>query len=382
MRRLYSAIVAVLVAATASAQVSVEAATPKEQLKFNNEVKTETQKPGFMSEAQRRGERAAIRKERNTIEFNAGLNGSFSHFNENWRAVNGNTNSITAIANILFTHSFKKNLFTLDNKVTGKIGYTVKGLARGAENDLTKSQDEWYISTAPAYKMSKDWNFGAIVSLRSQFANGFNDKDKITSQFFSPAYFNVSVGFTYVCPKEKFPIKINLSPISMNSTFVTSDRVKEFFYNEKAFTNAEGAAVSYAEYLANPQALSAANRNVAYAYGLTLANGSARYEGGSSIQIDFDRTFGKKGIFRYRTTLYSFYGWINEVMQQTGKNYKDLNLEHLAPNVRWENTIDIKATKYFSTQFYFQMYYNKAQCPSVQTQIILGVGLSYTFKNK
>ena len=202
MRRLYSAIVAVLVAATASAQVSVEAATPKEQLKFNNEVKTETQKPGFMSEAQRRGERAAIRKERNTIEFNAGLNGSFSHFNENWRAVNGNTNSITAIANILFTHSFKKNLFTLDNKVTGKIGYTVKGLARGAENDLTKSQDEWYISTAPAYKMSKDWNFGAIVSLRSQFANGFNDKDKITSQFFSPAYFNVSVGFTYVCPKE------------------------------------------------------------------------------------------------------------------------------------------------------------------------------------
>lgn len=382
MRRLYSAIVAVLVAATASAQVSVEAATPKEQLKFNNEVKTETQKPGFMSEAQRRGERAAIRKERNTIEFNAGLNGSFSHFNENWRAVNGNTNSITAIANILFTHSFKKNLFTLDNKVTGKIGYTVKGLARGAENDLTKSQDEWYISTAPAYKMSKDWNFGAIVSLRSQFANGFNDKDKITSQFFSPAYFNVSVGFTYVCPKEKFPIKINLSPISMNSTFVTSDRVKEFFYNEKAFKNDEGAAVSYAEYLANPQALSAANRNVAYAYGLTLANGSARYEGGSSIQIDFDRTFGKKGIFRYRTTLYSFYGWINEVMQQTGKNYKDLNLEHLAPNVRWENTIDIKATKYFSTQFYFQMYYNKAQCPSVQTQIILGVGLSYTFKNK
>ena len=86
-------------------------------------------------------------------------------------------------------------------------------------------------------------------------------------------------------------------------------------------------------------------------------------------------------MFRYRTTFYSFYGWINEISQQTGKN-KELDFEHIAPNVRWEHTVDIKATKYFSTQFYFQMYYNKAQCKSLQTQMVLGVGLSYTFKSK
>ena len=382
MRRICFALFAAFATAAASAQVSVEAATPKEQLTFNNEVKTEEQKPGFLSEAQRRGERAAIRKERNTVEFNAALNGSFSHFNNNWRMVNGNTNSFTAIANVLFTHSYKKETFTLDNKVTGKIGYTVKGLAKGAQNDLTKSQDEWFLSTAPAYKISDNWNFGAIVSLRSQFANGFNDADDVTSQFFSPAYFNVSVGFTYVCPKDKFPIKINLSPLSMNATYVTSNRVKEHFFKAAGFTNAEGAAVTYDEYKADRTILTSTQRNTPYAYGLTLANGSQRYEGGSSFQIDFDRTFGKQGIFRYRTTLYTFYGWVNEVMQQKGKNYKDLDIEHLAPNVRWENTVDIKATKYFSTQFYFQMYYNKAQCASIQTQVILGVGLSYTFKNK
>ena len=31
------------------------------------------------------------------------------------------SNTVTAIANILFTHSFKKDLFTLDNKVTGNL---------------------------------------------------------------------------------------------------------------------------------------------------------------------------------------------------------------------------------------------------------------------
>ena len=113
----------------------------------------------------------------------------------------------------------------------------------------------------------------------------------------------------------------------------------------------------------------------------TKPNFGMLYEGGSSVQIDFDRTFGKKEIFRYRTTLYSFYGWINELSQQSGAN-KALGFEHIAPTVRWENTIDIKATKYFSTQFYLQLYYNKAQCAALQTQMVLGVGLSYTFKNK
>lgn len=52
------------------------------------------------------------------------------------------------------------------------------------------------------------------------------------------------------------------------------------------------------------------------------------------------------------------------------------------PTVRWENTIDIKATKYLSTTFNFQFYYNRAQNYDIQTQLLLSVGLTYTFKNK
>jgi hypothetical protein len=368
MKHLYAILLAVAVISTASAQVTVSGTTSAVEPTFNDQVKTDNVKAEFQSEAKRKAERAAIRKERNTIEFNAGISGSLSNFNSKWQQVNGNSNSITAIANILFTHSFKKDLFSIDNKVTGKIGATSKN------KEWTKSQDEWFISTSPAYKMTNDWNLGAIISLRSQFANGFNSENNRTSRFFSPAYLNVSVGFTYVCPKKKFPIKINLSPISMSSTYVTSSAVKDFFFNDKF-------GFSRADYIAGTQTLTDAQRNTPYVYGLTLANGSSRYEGGSSVQIDFDRTFGKKEIFRYRTTLYSFYGWINEIAQQTGAN-RALDFEHIAPTVRWEHTIDIKATKYFSTQFYFQMYYNKAQCKSLQTQIVLGVGVSYTFKNK
>ena len=135
------------------------------------------------------------------------------------------------------------------------------------------------------------------------------------------------------------------------------------------------------------------------AYGLSNANKTSKYEGGSSIQIDFDRTFGKKGIFRYRTTLFSFMGWMSNLNMKNrytsvsayekalqawddAQGIGDKPMLQIHPTVRWENTIDIKATKYLSTTFNFQLYYNRAQNYDIQTQLLLSVGLTYTFKNK
>ncbi len=384
MKRIFTLFATLIACAgMAHAQATVESATPQEQVTFSNEVKTEKEAPAFKSEAQIKAEKAALRKERNAIEFNATINGSLSHFNTSWRSVNGNTNSLTALGNILFTHNYKKGKFTIGTKVTGKLGYTYNFLDESeGSSDVTKSQDEWFIQTAPAYTLSKSWNVGGSVSLRSQFANGYNGDDKLTSVGFAPAYLTLAAGFTYICPNAKFPIKINVSPISMNATYVVDQRVRDFFFTEKGFKDSADNAVTYDQYLANNDILSKDDRNTPYAYGLTLQNGVQRYEGGSSIQIDFDKTFGKKGVFRYRTTLYSFYGWINEVSQQSASKKNGITYESIAPTVRWENTIDIKATKYFSTQFYFQLYYNKAQINKVQTQVVLGVGLAYTFKNK
>ena len=60
----------------------------------------------------------------------------------------------------------------------------------------------------------------------------------------------------------------------------------------------------------------------------------------------------------------------------------DKPMLQIHPTVRWENTIDIKATKYLSTSLSFQLYYNRAQNYDIQTQLLLSVGLTYTFKNK
>ena len=382
MKRIFTLLLAgvALLPATAEAQVTVEAATPKEQVAFANKIKTDKQTPEFSSEAQRKAERKALFKEHNTIEFNASLNGSLSHFNQPWQSVNGTTNTITGVGNILFTHQYKKDHFVVDSKVTGKIGYTYNFFDEGAgTNSVTKSQDEWFISTSPAYKISDQWNVGGSISLRSQFANGAT---KNSSNFFAPAYFIASVGFTYVCPNDKFPIKINIAPLSMNATIVTNKDVRGYYFAEKGFTNSAGEVITYDQYLADNSLLTPDQRNTPYAFGLTLTNRNARYEGGSSVQFDFDKTFGSKGIFRYRTTLYSFYGWINQLSQQRLSKKNGIDYDSIVPTVRWENTIDIKATKYFSTQFYFQLYYNKAQVNKVQTQVVLGVGLAYTFKNK
>ena len=394
MKKFFSllAIATLTYVGVANAQATVESATPQEKVTFSNEIKAEKDTPAFVSEAQLKAEKAALRKERNTYEFNATLNVSLAHFNGYWRKVNGNTNSLTGVGNILFTHQYKKDKFVLDNKITGKLGYTYNFIPQSeGASAVTKSQDEWYISTAPAYKLSKQWNVGGSVSLRSQFANGYNGDGKLTSMGFAPAYLTLAGGFTYVCPNAKFPIKINVSPISMNATYVTSEKIRSLYFAEKAFTDVNGNAITYEQYLADNELLSKDNQNTAYAYGLTLANKNQRYEGGSSIQIDFDKTFGKKGIFRYRTTVYTFYGWINQIAQQNiSKKWNadakhadnPLHFESIAPTVRWENTIDIKASKYISTQLYFQLYYNKAQNIKVQTQTVLGVGLAYTFKNK
>ena len=81
-----------------NAQATVESATPREKVVFANEVKTE-KAPTVINDAQIKAEKAAQRKEHNTIEFNATLNGSLSHFNNSWQTVNGTTNTITGVGN-------------------------------------------------------------------------------------------------------------------------------------------------------------------------------------------------------------------------------------------------------------------------------------------
>ena len=365
----------------ASAQISVDKVdVQQDQVKFEDRMRSVEIGSDYFSPARYRAERAAIRKERNFLEFGGGLRGALTAYNDPWVDVSGGDNSIALVGSLFLHHTFTKNLFTVETKFDAKLAYNrmkVEYEDGGEQGIWFKNQDEFAVSIAPSFKMSKNWSYGAIFKFRSQFVNGYKsrteqEEEHMKSKFMSPGYLDLSFGITYKSPSAKFPIQVNMSPVAMSATFVESDLIR---------------------------------RDNGFSYGIEDPSKTSKYEGGSSIQIDFDRTFGKSGVLRYRTTLYSFFGWISDIGQKNRisdyseyldayekwQDANDTTVGHeitdkprlpIHPTVRWENTIDIKATKYLSTTLSFQLYYNRAQNVSVQTRTLLSVGLSYTFKNK
>ncbi len=386
MKHFYAlmAIAAMFVVQPAAAQISIDDVDAASQsVDFPNYLRPTSISVDYFSLPRYRAERAAIRKERNYLEFSGGLQGTLTSHNDPWISVSGGDNAIAVAANLSMKHTFEKGDFFIETKAKALFGYNrmkVETAVTDAEGNTStdsdgiwfKNQDEFELSTAPSFRMVHNWSYGLIIKFRSQFARGYisrteQETDDMKSAFMTPAYLDVSLGFTYTSPNAKVPFVVNLSPIAMNATYARSPQIRKVN---------------------------------GFSYGIEDPDMRHKYEGGSSIQIDFDRTFGKTGFLRYRTMVYAFYGWITDIDQANKvRGYHDYLAAHdswsasggdiktkprlpIHPVVRWTNTIDIKATKYLSTTFNFELYYNRAQNLDVQTKMMLSVGLSYTFKNK
>ncbi len=378
-----------LASVPASAQISIDEVNAEQQsVTFQDKLKSTSVDVDYFNLARYKAERAAIRKERNYLEFGGGLQGALTSYNDPWIATSGGDNSIALVATFNLKHIFTKDLFTIETKFNAKLGYNrMKVTVDDKEEGIWfKNQDEFEISTAPSFKMTKNWSYGVIAKFRSQFVNGYKSRTEqeeadLKSKFMTPAYLDISLGITYKSPEKKFPITVNMSPLAMNATFAENDWIRK----RQVGKDSEGKEIEI---------------KPAYPYGIEDPDKTSKYEGGSSIQIDFDRTFGKTGYLRYRTMLYGFYGWITDIGQRNkisdyskyleafekwnagDKNIKDKPRLPIHPIVRWTNTIDIKATKFLSTTLSFELYYNRAQNVDVQTKTLLSVGLTYTFKNK
>lgn len=398
MKRFYSlifAVVLLVMTQQANAQFTIDnvKTQPKSSMSFRDTLKQTSADTEYFSLARYKAERAAIRKERNMLEITAGVMASVTSYNDPWVDVSGGDNSVATVANFFLKHTFKKNLFSVETKVEGKFGYNrikvetpytdPNGQEKiEREGIWFKNQDEFYISIAPAFKMTKNWSYGASLKFRSQIARGYisrteQERKHMKSAFMTPGYLDLSIGVKYDLPSEKYPVKIDLSPIAMSAVYATNDWIRREQYDDA------GEKIKSA-----------------FAYGIEDPDKKSKYEGGSSIQVDFDGTFGKHKNVRYRTTLYSFWGWITNIgLENKYSSYnkfveaydrwkeEDGSIKtkpHLSihPTVRWENTIDLKATKFLTTSISFQLYYNRAQNTRVQTKTLVSVGLSYTFKNK
>ena len=95
-----------------------------------------------------KAERAAIRKERNYLEFSGGIQGSLTSYNDPWISVSGGDNSIALTAVFGLRHLFTKNLFTLETKFNAKLGYNrmkVETTQKDDEgNEYTDSEGIWF----------------------------------------------------------------------------------------------------------------------------------------------------------------------------------------------------------------------------------------------
>ncbi|MFI3289262.1 MAG: DUF3078 domain-containing protein [Rikenellaceae bacterium] len=344
----------------------------------------------YFSKAKYKYERQQIRKERNSLQITSSLTGSMTNLNDPWVETSGGDNSITLLALVTLKHVYTKDLFSLTTSFSGKFGYYRVVLDQTLDDGTVdqvptwyKNQDEVWLSVTPSIKMSDNWSYGATVKFRTQFADGYlssgsQNSYNLKSTFLSPGYLDISGGLIYKSPNTKWPFEVSLSPLALSAIYVTSEAVRD--NAQYSYLNPDSNSSSYVE-----------------PYGVSPSE-SSEYEGGSSIQIEYNKTFGKKKSITYDTTIYSFYGWMSqltysniygnvsdyeEALDNWGSN-ADIAKPMLSikPTVRWENKLSIKATNLITTSVSFQLYYNKAQNYSVQTQTLLSVGLAYTFKNK
>lgn len=383
----YLFLAALVCSAEAKAQFSVEddTKTTKGKVEFVDRVKEMDASADYYSEAAARAERRRIRNERNYLEVNAKLQGSMTSYNDAWTTSRGGDNAMTVLGTFSLKHTFKKGDFTIATDASARYGYNrikVENESGKGKGIWFKNIDEFWVQTQPAHKIRKNWDMSALIKFRSQFSGTYLSRteqsdDDVISSLFTPGYLDISVGFTFKSPQPKFPIEISLNPLSTSGAWATNDKVRHYYKDIKGATTW---------------------------FGIDIDKNSL-FTGGSSVNIKFSRKWGKSEWLSYDTNLYCYYGWLTNVgraskIRRYNHYLKDLKAWESAgsieankptavpafvclhPTIEWRNTISFRASKYFSTDIYLQLNYDKAQNTSVQLYSMLTLGLTYTFKNK
>ncbi len=333
--------------------VSVETPIPLETTQINDRV------------VNRAHERVLEREEwnrHNNVDFRVSLTGMVTQFNKSWTT--NNQNSVSSELSAYYYHIFTRDKYSSTFKFDGIYGMNF------IDDVWFKNQDKLELYHLSSWKMRERgvlrfWAYGVSAKFASQFAEGFESRDKreqVWSNFMAPGTLNVGVGFTYTSPSKKLPFVVTVNPLSGDGLFVLDDRITD------ARRQKLGIAV--------PRA----------------ADGSPiRYkiEGGSSLTVDFNRTFmlGDRGrTLQYITTLNSFYGWMTQVARHDSPPSEGATgvvapLDIL-PTVGWTNRLIFNPLKFMTMEFRTTSIYDRSQVDRVQMQYYLRVGLTYGFKNR
>lgn len=278
----------------------------------------------YFSQAREDARRRQLRKERNTLEFNATLQASQTSF-DNWSS--GGQNTVSTRATVFFQHQYKREKVSFNTKFEGRMGFNY------IDKEPFKNEDEFKFSSTMLIPMHEDFSYDGTMNVRSQFALGYDKRGQGRSRqsaFMSPGFVDISLGVNYK-PKSVPGLSMTVSPISTNLITVIDD-----YLSDKGINGVEKGKHTKGQL-------------------------------GPSMRVDYDREFAKK-VFRFRSNFSSF------------TNIKK------APIARWENHLEIRATKHITTTLVGILNYNEdsnvLHPKGIQTNYVISVGLAYRFKNK
>ena len=181
---------------------------------------------------------------------------------------------------------------------------------------------------------------------------------------------------TYTSPSPKLPFIVTINPIAGNALFVLDRRIMP----EAGKDNIHGIPVSWVSDPSpdDPNRMSPVFKN-------------NKLEGGSSLNVDFNRTFvfggggGKGGLtLQYITTLNSFYGWMTQISRHSPVQLPAgaAAPKAIVPTTSWTNRLIFNPLKFLSVEFRTTTLYDRSQVNRVQMQYYLRVGLTYGYKNR
>ena len=136
---------------------------------------------------------------------------------ENW--TKGGENSIALQSDLLLKANYKKDKVEWENYARHKVGII------SSESYATQiNTDQIVLNSKYGIKASKQWYYSGLFDFKTQFFNGYNNKDRenIISGFMSPAYFTFALGMDY---KKDKNFTLLLSPFTSKITYVM-DTVK------------------------------------------------------------------------------------------------------------------------------------------------------------
>lgn len=232
---------------------------------------------------------------------------------ENW-AAGGDHFSMTfgVLANVYANYANDRNNW--DNNIDMAFGY-LNTTSLGTR----KSDDKLNFYSKYGYQFSKNWYYSAMVSFRSQFANGYQypDDSTIVSHFLAPAYLLGSIG-------------LNFKPANYFSVFMSAVTSRFVVVNDTRLADLGSYGVDSATYYYHDSTRTMIHHGK-----------KVQYEFGPSLSMQFHKEILKNVTWTSRLDLYSNY-------LHNPKNV----------DVNWSSLFVLKVNKFISASLDTELIYD------------------------